>query len=181
MMIFTVGYHAGWSPVALAHWVTYANTVVVDIRDTPALRCLAWCPSTLQQLLGLRYVHLPFVGYRTFSLQHRPQSRVRLDIGFATLRVLLQQYRSLVILCGCSNVTTCHRAVVATELWRRSGCLVITGVTHLHPTDIAVLPTTLPVAACGQRLEHRLIARTHRTLRGIGGNTIATDTNRVAR
>ena len=116
MVISTIGYQK-WAgdPDGLIRVLSQFD-VVVDVRLKPWSRMLPrFSMPSLRKHLGERYEWMPEFG----NLDYRSADQVRLanfPLGNEKLAVRLAQGGSVVLVCGCANVGTCHRRFVAERL-----------------------------------------------------------------
>ena len=90
------------------------DAVLVDVRFSPMSETMRWRQIYLKTLLREKYHHLPQLGDRAFR-----EGRVsiqNLDLG---VKILLSFYSTAVLMCGCADLKTCHRHVIAQELRRK--------------------------------------------------------------
>lgn len=108
-------------PQDLADLAELGDALVVDIR----LRARSWVPAyrgyALRRELGERYIHIPELGNVNYRDRDLPIEIADLEGGIAKLRAAANGHRAAVLLCGCRELETCHRRVVAEELSRRLG------------------------------------------------------------
>lgn len=111
--IYTVGYGAGWTPAHLSNEVVRLGAVLWDIRYAPSSRKPGWSQAALRDVFGRVYVHMAPLGNRN----HRGGDIVLVnpEAALAPARAVLAR-GSLVLLCGCADVSICHRRVAADYL-----------------------------------------------------------------
>src|SRR5262245_27061010 len=126
--VYTLGY-TGTKPADIKATAIKLDATVVDIRFSPNSRVPQWSGPKLKELLGDRYlcVHdLGNAGYCTGTLDI-----VNIDKGIRQLKDVLKG-RSVILLCACKDVQTCHRHHVAMEV---SKALKVS-VTHLNDKSL---------------------------------------------
>ena len=126
--IYTAGYGAGWSPTMLADVLDRHAAILLDIRLKPWSKTPTWQKSALQARLGMsRYLHVPALG----NLNYNTGGPIALQASVAGIRIVGEQLerRNVVLLCGCRDLTTCHRKVAAELLREALGAPIV----HLEP------------------------------------------------
>jgi hypothetical protein len=108
--VFTLGY-GGHKPAQIKEAAERLGADVFDIRFSPRSRALCWMKSHLEKLLPGRYFHVKPLGnaaYKTggIELVNYPQGR----------RLIERNPRPVILMCGCKDYHTCHRATVASLL-----------------------------------------------------------------
>jgi uncharacterized protein (DUF488 family) len=110
--IYTTGYSKS-KPSQITDLVESLNAILVDIRFSASSRNPAWSKTSLEKLLGGRYVHCPAFGnalYRSGGMQ---------IADYAAGKALLERIdRPVILLCVCHSPDGCHRTVVGTMLQR---------------------------------------------------------------
>lgn len=134
--IYTIGYNAGWTLAQLKVQLRHYDADLIDIRYRPTSTRAEWQRHALPAVFGSHYRHIGALGNRNYA-NGGPIELAAPDHAVPQLRDLLAQ-RSIVLLCGCPDVATCHRAIAANWLSQRLGNPVL----HLS----APLPD-LPVGA----------------------------------
>ena len=114
--LFTYGYAKG----SLRDLRTFAaqGAIIADVRFVPYAKDRQWNKAVLQRVLGENYRHLGAFGNRNYKVGG-VFDLVDEERGFQQLRNLLER-QPVVLLCGCSDYTVCHRtaiAVVAGQRW----------------------------------------------------------------
>jgi uncharacterized protein (DUF488 family) len=110
--IYTAGYAApGWTPAGLRAEAERLGALVVDVRLFPRSQRAEWDQVALERELGDSYLHVPELGNRAY------RSRGQIEIadpegGVARVAPLLVE-RSVILLCQCAQVASCHRRIVA--------------------------------------------------------------------
>ena len=126
--IYTAGYGAGWSPTMLADVLDRHAAILLDIRLKPWSKTLTWQKSALQARLGTsRYLHVSALG----NLNYNTGGPIVLQSPAAGIRIVGDQLElhNVVLLCGCRDLTTCHRNVAAELLHEALGAPIV----HLEP------------------------------------------------
>ena len=129
-MLYTLGY-SGWTPEAIQETAQARNAVVCDIRYSPASRHPQWMKRQLSQLLGARYQHVQALGIRSYKTGG-PIALADYEVGKQVIAEILATGQSVILLCACKDVATCHRRTAAEQLAADLGKTI----THL------VLPKT---------------------------------------
>jgi hypothetical protein len=112
--IFTLGY-SGWKLGDLKHQVEDLDAILVDCRHSPTSRAPQWSKKQMSAFFGERYLHLPQFG----NVNYRNGGEIVLadyEAGKAIVVEHLTQGHSLILMCACDNVATCHRLTVADRL-----------------------------------------------------------------
>lgn len=133
--LYTLGY-SGWSPAELAATVERLSATLWDIRMSPWSKSPQWQGHALRKLLGARYAHMQALG----NLNYKTGGPIDLSDPSAAeepARRALER-GPLILLCGCAEVTRCHRYEAAVWLVAALGVKV----EHLAPTraDLAPVP-----------------------------------------
>ncbi|RYG55657.1 DUF488 family protein, partial [bacterium] len=108
--IFTAGY-GGHPARALTLAARELDALVLDIRHTPRSRNPGYDQKDLRASLDSRYFHVPDLG----NVNHANGGEIKLanakrGINWA---VRLASARPVILLCGCGDFHTCHRATVS--------------------------------------------------------------------
>lgn len=111
--VYTTGY-TGKDVSDLKPLLAALDAVLFDVRYSPDSRVLKWTRAYLQVLLREKYHHLLPFGNRTF--RENKITIQNLDLG---IKILESQKSNVVLMCGCAELSTCHRLVLAHELRRR--------------------------------------------------------------
>jgi uncharacterized protein (DUF488 family) len=111
--IYTAGYAApGWTPEGLRAEAVRLGALVVDVRLFPRSQRAGWAGAALEPVLGEHYVHVPELGNRNYRSRGGPIQIADPQGGVARVAPLLVE-RSVILLCRCPQVETCHRRIVA--------------------------------------------------------------------
>lgn len=108
------GYLSGLPPDALADFLERADAVLVDVRYTPLARDPTWRKTALATRLGARYVWLQDLGNINYK-NGGPIVLKDVEAGLRALRHRLTTH-SVVVMCACASLPTCHRALIAQRL-----------------------------------------------------------------
>jgi len=126
-MLYTLGY-SGWTPEAIQETAQARHAVVCDIRYSPASRHPQWMKRQLSQLLGARYQHVQALGNRNYK-SGGPIALADYEAGKQVIAEILATEQSVILLCACKDVGTCHRRTAAEQLAADLG----ESITHLVP------------------------------------------------
>ena len=126
-MLYTLGY-SGWTPQAIQMEAQARNAVVCDIRYSPMSRHPQWNRRQLVQLLGGRYQHVQALGNRNYK-NGGPIELTDYEVGKQVIAEILVTGQSVILLCVCRDVATCHRRTAAEQLAADLG----ETITHLTP------------------------------------------------
>ena len=124
-MLYTLGY-SGWTPQAIQEEAQARNAVVCDIRYSPASRHPQWSKRQLAQLLGARYQHVQALGNRNYK-NGGPIELADYEAGKQVIAEILTTGQSVILMCACKDVATCHRLTAAEWLAADLGVTI----THL--------------------------------------------------
>ena len=105
-MLYTIGY-TGLKIEKLKQWAEDHNALIVDIRLSPRSRAPQWNKGKLSAALGDLYHHIPALGninYKGGPIQLKDPAS-----GIQQVQQLLTGGKSVVLMCVCADVTTCHR------------------------------------------------------------------------
>jgi uncharacterized protein (DUF488 family) len=126
-MLYTIGY-SGWTPQAIQAEAQDRNAVVCDIRYSPTSRHPQWRKHQLAQLLGARYQHVQALGNRNYK-SGGPIALADYEVGKQVIAEILATGQSVILMCACKDVATCHRRTAAEQLATDLG----ETITHLVP------------------------------------------------
>jgi hypothetical protein len=110
-VLATYGY-SGSTPDDLAAYVEALDATIADVRYSPRSRVPHWDGYALVGRFADRYVHVQELGNVNCKA---PEKGIRLAQpaeGLLTVEKLLSRH-SLILLCACPTVQTCHRRVAA--------------------------------------------------------------------
>jgi hypothetical protein len=113
--IYTAGYH-GHNPTQLESFVTQHGAVVADIRFVASSRIDGWSRKDLAQRLGSSYFHLPTLGNTNYN-QPGPIAIANPEVGINIVKQWAAK-KPIILLCGCADLTKCHRHTVSQMLAR---------------------------------------------------------------
>jgi len=119
MTIYTLGY-CGWKHDEIENILAARDAVLVDVRMTPRSRAPMWNVGVLQRRFGDRYVCVSEFGNRNYKGTFEQIEIVDFNGGENRLRELAGTGKSVVLMCGCTDVNVCHRKILAemlSELW----------------------------------------------------------------
>jgi uncharacterized protein (DUF488 family) len=113
-MLYTLGY-SGWTPEAIQEEAQARNAVVCDIRYSPASRHPQWMKRQLAQHLGARYQHVQALGNRNYK-SGGPITLANYEAGKQVIAEILTTGQSVILMCACEDLATCHRRTAAEQL-----------------------------------------------------------------
>jgi uncharacterized protein (DUF488 family) len=129
--IYTVGYNApGWTPQILRVEAARLGALVVDVRLFPRSQRAEWAGAALELVLGECYVHVPELGNRNYRSRGGPIQIADPEGGVARMAPLLVE-GSVILLCRCPQVETCHRRIVAALIQAATEAPIV----HLGPPE----------------------------------------------
>jgi len=123
MKIYTIGYNA-WSFYEFKTKIEeLGNILIVDVRYSPKSFNPFWGKKNLLKHFKGNYVHIPNLGNINYK-NGKPIKVCNLDKG---CKRLLKQIgdNDCLLLCACEDVETCHRKVVANELYMLTLCDIV--------------------------------------------------------
>ncbi|GEM_PF-1121564 len=127
--LYTLGY-SGLKPEDLGALAEGHDLVILDIRCSPRSRNPVWTKKRLAERLGERYVHLRALGNTDYK---GDTIRIAdLEAGIREAAAYLER-QSVVLLCACKDVRSCHRLPVAERLAAETGAPLV----HLSLADAA--------------------------------------------
>lgn len=112
--LYTLGY-SGWKLVDLKRQVEELDAILADCRHSPTSRHPQWSKKQMSAFFGERYLHIPQFG----NLNYKTGGAIVLadyEGGKQIVIEHLTQGHSLILMCVCENVATCHRLTVAEKL-----------------------------------------------------------------
>jgi len=104
--------------------------LIVDTRFNPYSPNPTWRKGALAKRFGTHYVHIHAFGNKLYKAGGI--EIVDLAAGVSQVLPILRDGISIVLLCACPDVTTCHRRVVSAALAEASLCPVV----HWTPDDL---------------------------------------------
>lgn len=108
--VWTTGY-SNWHVSELHGEAVKRNAIVVDIRKSPYSNREEWQIENLVMRMGEWYGHLPQWGNKNYK--GGPIEIVDFDSGLRMFRAIK---RNVILMCGCSKLTGCHRSTIANRL-----------------------------------------------------------------
>ncbi len=111
------------------------NVLVVDTRYKANSPAPQWRSGYMAKELGGHYLHLPALG----NVNYKNGGDVLIADPDAGVLVVVQalRERSVILLCACENVETCHRLVVAKLVQAAETC----DIKHLSKVDLETWTT----------------------------------------
>lgn len=115
--VFTCGY-SGHTVAQLKQAAEMHKARVLDIRLSRCSRLPEWNEAALKRALGWRYVPVPTLGNKNYKTGG-PIEIYAPKLGCDVVENLLRA-NSQILLCGCRDFNSCHRAVVSQMLRARN-------------------------------------------------------------
>ena len=139
MTIYTLGY-SGWKIDDIRAAVDRLDAVLVDVRMVPRSRVPQWSCYSLSREFGHRYAWVRELGNENYKGTFEQIKIVDFPAGEKRLRELLApshveglalspaegigagpalsgvEGKAIILLCGCKDVTQCHRKLLAERL-----------------------------------------------------------------
>ena len=111
--IYTTGYAAWGSLRAFQAALERTNALVVDVRETPYSKMPDWTGENLAAKLGASYAQI-----REWGNTARKRGGIQIADFEGGLRRLIKltPAQPVLLLCGCRDYGTCHRATLADKL-----------------------------------------------------------------
>jgi uncharacterized protein (DUF488 family) len=125
----------GWSVEAIKTFLESVNGVAVDVRMVPRSRYAPFNGTAFSRLLRDRYYWLSDFGNVNYK-SNGPIAIADFDKGVERLGPLRTAGKAVVLLCGCADINTCHRKILAERLAQRWGAEVV----HLTPPPKTAKP-----------------------------------------
>ena len=91
------------------------DAILVDVRFSPTSELMRWRQIYLKTLLREKYHHLPQLGNRAFR-----EGRISIQNLNLGIKILFSFNANAVLTCGCADLKTCHRHIIAEEIRRRN-------------------------------------------------------------
>ena len=135
-MLYTLGY-SGWTPEAIREEAQARNAVVCDIRYSPRSRHPSWTQGNLQRLFGACYQHVQALGNRNYK-SGGPIALADYETGKQAIAEILATGQSVILMCACKDLMSCHRLTAVERLAADLG----ETVTHLFPQQHKSAPET---------------------------------------
>ncbi len=124
--VYTIGYSQPGARLVLDTLVWQEGWIVLDIRQVAVSTWADWTERSLIQRYGPSYVHVPTLGNLNYRNHRLPIVLADAATGMQQVMQRLAEGRRCLLLCGCKDYRTCHRATVA-HLLQQEGV----SVTHL--------------------------------------------------
>jgi len=102
--IYTIGY-TGRTPAEILLIAESLDADIIDVRLNPRSRHPRWNKSSLQVSLGGRYQHWQCFGNLLYK-----ERGMQIADHFAGRDKMHQMKRNVILMCGCADFATCHRA-----------------------------------------------------------------------
>lgn len=127
-ILYTLGY-TGIEPSQLLSLAQQQRAIVLDVRYSPRSRVPQWNGMELARLFGQRYEHLPALG----NVNYKSGGPIEINMPTVGVQqvVSILTGQSVILLCVCPDVETCHRKIVAEMVKAAYVCEVI----HLDKGD----------------------------------------------
>lgn len=121
--LFTTGYSIeGWTSEKLHRVAREKNAIVLDIRFSPYSKVDSeWNRKSLQMVLGKDYLWCKALGNRNYK-----KGRIEIhdpNAGIEMVESIFSRGKSVILLCTCPKLMSCHRYHVAQMLVE---CLQVT-------------------------------------------------------
>jgi hypothetical protein len=114
--LLTLGYQTT-NITELAQLVKDHDALLADIRYRPYSAYPGWRQDSLKTLVGSEnYEHVHTLG--NVNYRGGPIQLLRPEAGFKIVQAMLRE-RNVILLCGCYELATCHRLVVASYIAER--------------------------------------------------------------
>ena len=123
MTIYTLGY-SGWKLDDIRATVDRLDAVLVDVRMVPRSRVPHWSAYSLSREFGHRYAWVRELANVNYKGTFEQIKIADFPAGEKRLRELLAPSpargasggKTIILLCGCKDVTQCHRKLLAERL-----------------------------------------------------------------
>ncbi len=131
MTIYTLGY-SGWKIDDIRATMDRLDAVLVDVRMVPRSRVPQWSCYSLSREFGHRYAWVRELGNENYKGTFEQIQIANFPAGEKRLRELLalsnveglalspaegaSGSKAIILLCGCKDVTQCHRKLLAERL-----------------------------------------------------------------
>lgn len=144
--IYTYGYTGG-SPNDLARYSGRFDAIVCDIRYSPRSRIPHWNSDALARLLRQYYVAIPNFGNKNYRGDLGEGIMLASPAqGVSWVRTLTKgRDKSVILLCACAAVESCHRSMVAEILRLALDLPVIHLPARLAHYEAQLAQTSAPV------------------------------------
>ena len=128
-VLYTLGY-TGIEPFQLLSLAQFLRAVVIDTRYSSRSRAPQWNGMELAKLFGKRYEHLPALA----NLNYKSGGPIEINLPNIQQVVSILTGQSVILICSCPDVETCHRRIVAGMVKAAFSCSVI----HLSKEDLGI-------------------------------------------
>ena len=118
--IYTLGY-SGWKPDAIDQAVRDRHAVLVDVRYKPVSRYFPFHRKSFQDRLVEAYKWVGEFGNLNYHLDISQALIADFETGAKIVEAILAGGQSVILMCGCGDLATCHRKIVAERLAQRTG------------------------------------------------------------
>lgn len=136
--IYTLGYGGRYYEAALQQAENLAREgMIIDTRIVPHTKLVGFDQEDLQREYGLRYIHISALGNRNYK--GGPIELVDEESGLQQLEEWLARF-PILLLCGCTDVTTCHRRYIANKLRERTGASICHLLTSFREHEVRTAP-----------------------------------------
>lgn len=154
--IYTIAYGGRYYDAALQQVANLAQYgIIIDTRHVPHTKLVGFDQADLQREYGLHYIHISALG--NLNYKGGPIELVDEESGLQQLEDWLARF-PILLLCGCTDVTTCHRRYIANQLRERTGASISHLLTSFREHEVRIEPapdrlaewtraTTLPPAS----------------------------------
>ena len=105
------------------------DALLVDIRLKPFSRKPGFTKSALRRRLGDRYQHIQALGNVNYNTGG-PIQLLDKKTGYLSLTMHLKR-QPCIIMCACSDLLRCHRAMIARDAEKRGITVVHLSTQHL--------------------------------------------------
>lgn len=130
MRIYTLGY-SGWRIEDVEAALERLDAVLVDIRWMARSRIPTWAGGRMAQRLGVRYAAVRDLGNTNYKGTFEQIRILDFEAGLAAVRKITAGGQSVILMCACRDLDTCHRKGVAERLASALGV----EVEHLNTPD----------------------------------------------
>lgn len=136
--IYTIGYGGAYYEAALQQVQNLAREgMIIDTRIVPHTKLVGFDQEDLLREYRSCYVHIPALGNRNYK--GGPIELVDEESGLQQLEGLLARY-PILLLCGCTDVTKCHRRYIANKLRERTGASICHLLTSFREHEVRTAP-----------------------------------------
>lgn len=128
--LYSAGY-VGTTLAALQAKAEALNAVIADVRFMPYSRNPDFRQVHMRRVLEARYTHVLALGNRNYKSAALPFDLVSAETGSKVIQRLLTD-NSVILLCACRHVDTCHRKLICEIMYADHNILAV----HLTNDDI---------------------------------------------